>query len=66
MAGASDLLDLDGEFSEAELALRATVREFVDSRIRPGIAGWYEEARFPTEHLGRVVTAARAVRWPRA
>ena len=49
MASASDLLDLDSEFSEAELALRATVREFVDRRIRPGIAGWFEEARFPTE-----------------
>ncbi len=49
MTGASDLLDLDDELSETELALRATVREFVDRRIRPGIAGWFEEARFPTE-----------------
>lgn len=49
MAGASDLLDLDSELSETELALRATVREFVDRRIRPGIAEWFEEARFPTE-----------------
>ena len=49
MAGASDLLDLDSEFSETELALRATVREFVDRRIRPDIAEWFEQARFPTE-----------------
>jgi glutaryl-CoA dehydrogenase len=49
MTGASDLLDLDSEFSDTELALRATVREFVDRRIRPHIAGWFEEARFPTE-----------------
>ena len=49
VASASDLLDLDSEFSETELALRATVREFVDRRVRPGIAEWFEEARFPTE-----------------
>ena len=49
MTGASDLLDLDSEFSERELAVRATVREFVDRRIRPGIAEWFEQARFPTE-----------------
>ncbi|MGN6446614.1 acyl-CoA dehydrogenase family protein [Amnibacterium sp.] len=49
MVSASDLLDIDGEFSDRELALRETVREFVDRRIRPGIAGWFEEARFPVE-----------------
>ena len=49
VASASDLLDLDSEFNDTELALRATIREFVDRRIRPGIAGWFEEARFPTE-----------------
>lgn len=34
--GASDLLNLDSEFSSAELALRDEVREFADRRI--GIA----------------------------
>ena len=46
---ASDVLDLDSLFSAEELALRDTVREFVDRRIRPNIARWYEEAVFPTE-----------------
>lgn len=49
VASAGDLLDLDSEFSDQELALRATVREWVDRRVRPGIAGWFEEGRFPTE-----------------
>ncbi|MDN5755352.1 MULTISPECIES: acyl-CoA dehydrogenase family protein [unclassified Arthrobacter] len=48
-ATASDVLDLDGLLSAPELELRSTVRAFVDSRIRPNIATWYEEARFPVE-----------------
>ena len=45
----SDLLDLAGLFTEDELALRDKVRTFVDERIRPNIAAWYEGAIFPTE-----------------
>ena len=48
-AAASDLLRLDEEFSAAELETRAAVREFVDRRIRPNIARWYEDAHFPRE-----------------
>ncbi|MEE6287326.1 acyl-CoA dehydrogenase family protein [Georgenia sp. MJ173] len=48
-ATAADLLRLDDELSTAELAVRAAVREFVDRRIRPNIARWYEDARFPRE-----------------
>jgi glutaryl-CoA dehydrogenase len=44
-----DYLDLDGLFSAEELALRDRVRVFVDERIRPNIAGWYEAAYFPRE-----------------
>jgi glutaryl-CoA dehydrogenase len=46
---ASDLMNLDDEFSEAELDVRATVREFVDRRIRPNIADWFDRAVFPVE-----------------
>jgi glutaryl-CoA dehydrogenase len=46
---ASDLMNLDDEFSAAELELRAAVREFVDRRIRPGIADWFDRAVFPVE-----------------
>src|SRR5690625_4513674 len=45
----SDLLNLDDEFSSEEVALRDRVREFVDRRIRPNIARWYEDAVFPRE-----------------
>ncbi|MCF2570621.1 acyl-CoA dehydrogenase family protein [Brevibacterium sp. UCMA 11754] len=45
----SDLLNLAGLFSEAELELQAAVRNFVDERIRPNIAEWYENAHFPVE-----------------
>ncbi|OMH27093.1 acyl-CoA dehydrogenase [Tersicoccus phoenicis] len=45
----SDVLDLDGLLSAEELAWRATVRAFVDRRIKPNIARWYEDAHFPVE-----------------
>jgi glutaryl-CoA dehydrogenase len=46
---ASDYLDLDSLLSPDELALRDRVRGFVDERIRPNIARWYEAAQFPRE-----------------
>ncbi len=48
-AAARDYLDLDSLFTAEELALRDRVREFVDRRIRPNIAQWYEKAIFPRE-----------------
>jgi glutaryl-CoA dehydrogenase len=44
---AMDYLGLDSLLSDGELAWRDTVRAFVRDRIRPGIAGWYEQAVFP-------------------
>ncbi len=46
---AHDYLDLDSLLSPRELELRARVRSFVDERIRPNIAQWYEAAYFPRE-----------------
>ncbi|MGE3287310.1 MAG: acyl-CoA dehydrogenase family protein [Pseudonocardia sp.] len=46
---AHDYLDLDSLLSPAEREVRERVRQFVDERIRPNIAGWYETARFPVE-----------------
>ncbi len=46
---ASDLMNIDDEFSADELAVRQSVREFVDRRIRPNIARWFDDAVFPTE-----------------
>jgi glutaryl-CoA dehydrogenase len=46
---ADDYLDLDSLLSAEELALRDRVRGFVDERLRPNIAGWYEAGHFPRE-----------------
>jgi glutaryl-CoA dehydrogenase len=46
---ARDYLDLDSLLSDQERAVRERVRGFVDERIRPNIAGWYEAAHFPRE-----------------
>lgn len=45
----SDLLDIDREYTGEERELRSTIREFVDRRIRPNIADWFERAVFPTD-----------------
>jgi glutaryl-CoA dehydrogenase len=45
----SDLISFDSLLSTAELALRDRVRTFVREEIKPNIAKWYEEARFPVE-----------------
>ena len=46
---AQDYLDLDSLLSAEERALRERVRAFVDERIRPNIASWYEAAHFPRQ-----------------
>jgi glutaryl-CoA dehydrogenase len=46
---ASDLMNIDDAFSSTELLVRDSVREFVDRRIRPHIAAWFDEAVFPVE-----------------
>lgn len=43
----TDLIDIESQFSSAELEVRDTVAEFVDRRIRPNVARWYEEAILP-------------------
>ncbi len=49
MPDISDLIDFDSLLSADERALRDSVRSFVDSEIKPNIAGWYEGAVFPLE-----------------
>jgi glutaryl-CoA dehydrogenase len=46
---ATDLLNIEADFSHQELETRDAVREFVDRRIRPNIATWYNDAIFPQE-----------------
>lgn len=49
MPSPADLLNLDDELSDTELATRDRVREFVDRRVRPDIARWFADAHFPRE-----------------
>lgn len=46
---AHDYLDIDSLLAPDELAVRKRVRAFVDDRIKPHIAAWYEAAHFPRE-----------------
>jgi glutaryl-CoA dehydrogenase len=45
----SDVLAIDSLLSAEERAVRGRVRDFTDQRIRPGIAGWYDDAVFPLD-----------------
>jgi glutaryl-CoA dehydrogenase len=48
-----DLLDIDASLGEEERQIRAVVRQLVDDRIRPYVAGWYEDGRVPARELAR-------------
>lgn len=45
------LFATDDLIGEEDRAIRDTVRRFVDDRIRPGIADWYEQGSFPVREL---------------
>lgn len=45
------LFAFDSLLNEEELAIRATVRSFVDRRIRPTVADWYAEGDIPAREL---------------
>jgi glutaryl-CoA dehydrogenase len=47
------LIDTDSLIGPEDLAIRDTVRSFVDDRLRPEIAGWYERADVPVRDLAR-------------
>lgn len=52
-----DYLMIDSQFSEQELMVRQTARQFVDERVLPLIRDCFREARFPSElipDLGRL------------
>ncbi|TDC29021.1 acyl-CoA dehydrogenase family protein [Micromonospora sp. KC213] len=48
-----DLLDVEASLTEEERQIRAVVRRLVDDRVRPHVAGWYEEGRVPARELAR-------------
>ncbi|MDR8018183.1 acyl-CoA dehydrogenase family protein [Nesterenkonia aerolata] len=47
----TDLLNIESQFSAEELQTRDRIAEFVDRRVRPHIAQWYDEAVLPLELL---------------
>ncbi|MDQ3156809.1 MAG: acyl-CoA dehydrogenase family protein [Actinomycetota bacterium] len=47
------LFGTDSLISEEDLAIRDTVRKFVDDKIRPEIADWYEAGSVPARELTR-------------
>ncbi|MFI7604915.1 acyl-CoA dehydrogenase family protein [Micromonospora sp. NPDC049366] len=48
-----DLLDLDSSLDEEERQIRAVVRQVIDDRVRPHVAGWYEDGQVPARELAR-------------
>ena len=47
------LRDTESLIGDDDRAIRDTVRSFVDDRLRPEIAGWYERADVPVRDLAR-------------
>jgi glutaryl-CoA dehydrogenase len=47
------LFDIDSLLDEEERAIRGTVRQFVESKVKPELADWYEAARIPVRDLAR-------------
>ncbi|MEV6371033.1 acyl-CoA dehydrogenase family protein [Micromonospora musae] len=48
-----ELLDLDSTLGEEERQIRAVVRQLMDERVRPHVAGWYEQGQLPARELAR-------------
>ncbi|RYU13934.1 acyl-CoA dehydrogenase family protein [Nocardioides iriomotensis] len=51
------LFDTDSLLDEEERAIRDTVRQFVDAKIKPELADWYEAGRIPARDLARELGA---------
>lgn len=48
-----ELFSIDSLLTEEEIAIRDTVRAFVDAKARPHLADWYESASIPARELAR-------------
>ncbi len=55
------LLDTDSLVNEEDRAIQQTVRRFVDDRIRPNIAEWYEKGNTPVREIARELGAIGAL-----
>jgi glutaryl-CoA dehydrogenase len=48
-----EFFDVESLIGDEERAIRDTVRKFVDNRLRPQLADWYENAQVPARDLAR-------------
>jgi glutaryl-CoA dehydrogenase len=48
-----ELFAVDGLLEPEEIDIRDTVRRFVDDRLRPDIAGWFESGTLPVRELAK-------------
>ncbi|ATD72354.1 MULTISPECIES: acyl-CoA dehydrogenase family protein [Gordonia] len=49
----TQLFALDSLLDADEIAIRDTVRDFADARLRPHIADWFEDARLPAREIAK-------------
>ncbi|MDN5758134.1 MAG: acyl-CoA dehydrogenase family protein [Tomitella sp.] len=49
----TELFALDSLLTDDEIQIRDAVRSFVDAKIRPHIADWFEDARIPVRELAK-------------
>ena len=52
ITSATDFLAIDSLLGDDEILLRDTVRRYVDERIVPHVADWFERGTFPAETVG--------------
>ncbi|WP_185995970.1 acyl-CoA dehydrogenase family protein [Nocardioides campestrisoli] len=50
-----DLVGTDSLIGEEDRAIRDTVRQFVESKVKPQLADWYEAGQVPVRELAREV-----------
>jgi glutaryl-CoA dehydrogenase len=55
------LLDLDSLIGEEERAMQQTVRQFVEERVKPHVAEWYETGKAPVRDLALELGAIGAL-----
>ncbi|MFP5252634.1 MAG: acyl-CoA dehydrogenase family protein [Actinomycetes bacterium] len=51
------LFGTDGLLAEDEIGIRDTVRRFVEDRVKPELAGWYESGSVPVRDLAKELGA---------
>jgi glutaryl-CoA dehydrogenase len=50
---ALDILEIDSLLTDEERAVRDAVRALLDKKVRPHVAGWFEQAALPARELAR-------------